>query len=113
VKIKSDFVTNSSSSSFVVIGSNVNIAKITPMKRGEQPDDIYELVDPLLKGTDLEWSTGCEYGYDDNVMIGIGYTNMKDDETLAQFKERVKEQIKTTLGIETDVGHIEECWMDN
>ena len=37
---------------------------------------------------------------------------MNDDETLGQFKSRVKKAIKDSLGIDSDVGHIEECWHD-
>lgn len=113
MKIKSDFVTNSSSASFVVIGTHLNPSKITTFKRGDQPEDIWEVIEPLVKGTDLEWSQGCEYSDGEDVMVGIGYMKMKDDETLGQFKDRSKKQIKDAFGIETDVGHIEECWMDN
>ena len=112
MKIKSDFVTNSSSSSFVVIGVNLQQSEITSMQRGPEPEDVYELLDPLLKGSDLAYSSGCDYS-DDSVMIGIYYTNMKDDETLKDFKARVQKQLLETLGVDKEPGHIEECWMDN
>jgi len=121
MKIKTDFVTNSSSSSFVVIGShieaeNIPIEKFQKIKAKIQVtteeilEDPYEYIDPLLRGTDLEYSQGCEYG--DGLMIGIPYTSMGEDETLRQFRQRVKEGIKECIGVDVEPGHIEECWMD-
>ena len=123
MKIKTDFVTNSSSSSFVVIGINLSLDNIPIEKfqiikskvkvtREELLDNPWDYFDPLLQGTDLDFSQGCEYGYGE-FMIGIPYTKMNDDETLGEFKKRVQMEIKKALGIDETPGHIEECWMDN
>ena len=123
MKIKTDFVTNSSSSSFVVIGINMDLntipidkfqiikskVKVTLEELKENP---WDYIDSMLKGTNLQFSQGCEYGYGE-LMIGIPYTEMEDDETLGDFKKRVQSQIKDVFDIDANPGHIEECWMDN
>ncbi len=113
MKLKRDFITNSSSTSFVAIGIHALASDMTLIQRGPGPDDRYELVEKLLKGSDLQYSFGCyDLSDDEEVMIGIYYTDMKDDETLGEFKARVKEQLKKYIGVEKDPTHIEECWMD-
>ena len=113
MKLKSDFVTNSSSASFVVIGVRIDQQDIISIQRGPQIDDIYEHMDKLIRGSDLEYSTGdCNYD-DSEVMIGMSYTQMQDDETLRQFKTRIQQQIKDVFGVDQEPYHIEECWMNN
>jgi len=113
MKVKFDFVTNSSSASFVVIGASLNKSEIV-LQRGPESGDIYNFIDKIMAGTDLDYSFGDCRVYDgDDVMIGIQYTKMKDDETLGDFKERVRKQIKDAFGVDVIPGHIEECWMDN
>jgi hypothetical protein len=45
-------------------------------------------------------------------MVGIRYSNMDDDETLREFKSRVRLQILEILGITNKPYHIEEAWRD-
>lgn len=128
MKIKVDFVTNSSSSSFVVMGTIIEGDMITE----EHMPKIRELVkDPGLtleevqqypmdyietlmgsSASDFDFSTGQIYG-DGDLMLGIPYDRMGGDETLNQLKQRVKDEIKSKLGLDLEVGHIEQCWMDN
>ena len=123
MKLKLDFITNSSSVSFVCIGSNVNIKEIPEeyLKRiakkhnipvDEVMDDPYEMMEELVKGSDLEFSFGSEYDDHDSAMIGISYGNMNDDETLSDFRRRVRLQILEVTGVKDKPYHIEECWRD-
>jgi hypothetical protein len=123
MKIKADFVTNSSSTSFVVMGteikfSDIDIKKFQKIKAKETVtledimEDPYGYIDNHITGTALSFSQGSEYG-EGNIMIGLEYTQMDLDETLGQFKERSKRLIKEKFGVDVEVHHIQEAWMDN
>jgi hypothetical protein len=130
MKIKLEHVTNSSSVSFVVMGAYIEgkdiadekVEKLMEEKKSffgestlnEVKSNPYEYIDYLIKGTNLEYSTGPDdYSYGDRgIYIGIEYTNMDEDETLRQFKDRVREQLKEALGNEIQVSHIEMGWED-
>ena len=117
MKIRTDYVSNSSSSSFMVVGKAftlddlVDIAKHNKLtseyhkaKDGEEEDyedwDSYDIISELEnKFPDLEFNRGLESYYDE-YCVGIGYGGMKPDETRKDFEARIAKQLTEMTGKE-------------
>ena len=120
MKIKTDFVTNSSTTSFVLIGINLDphdvpddYLKDIAEERNESIKDIrsdpQDFITSLIENSDLDYAMPEYY---DMMMVGIEYSGMRDDETLKEFKGRVELQLLECFGITKKPGHIQEAWRD-
>lgn len=117
MKIRTDYVSNSSSSSFMVVGKaftwddlvdiakhNKLTSKYHPVKDGEEPNyedwDSYDIAFELEgKFPDLEFNRGLENYYED-YCVGIGYGGMKPDETRKDFEGRIAKLLTEMTGKE-------------
>ena len=93
MKIRAGYVSNSSSSSFCIVGIAVysgELGDVFDLK--EEYDDYYDFVYENLKGMDSHHGI-AEYS-SDSVIIGKHIHAMKDDETLGDFKKGIFEQLK-------------------
>lgn len=122
MKIRHGFVSNSSSTSFTIIGICMERDKVMEKLLKAHPsffdadnaddigDDIYAVVDDTIRKLDLGLS--FYFPYDSDVYIGLDRENIGEDETGKQFRERAQKEVSQLLGEDVPVDNYSESWRD-
>ena len=93
IKIRAGFVSNSSSSSFLLYGVELEPSEKFRELEEENEDYAYDLEEKIEKlGLDFETMGEADY-----VWLGLSWSSVRDDETGKEFKQRVEESIKKFL----------------
>lgn len=98
MKTRTGFVSNSSSSSFCMIGAIINTGKITNPEFLNTDDDTHFCLQELLddRVRDNGYNLYLEM-IEDSLFIGYTYNEMKKDETKFEFETRLTEEINHFL----------------
>ena len=120
MKIRSDYVSNSSSSSFMIVGEVFSEDKIydigkklgfvTDDDSGDTWDDddsgdTWDIVEKIAEKFDIKYERGIENYYDE-WCLGLHYGDMKDSETKKEFEKRVSDKLSEITGYHVDVAEL-------
>lgn len=110
MKVRTGFVSNSSSSSFCIYGAAIEESEFIEKVKTMNPeladvDCSYEITESLETNLDVELPS-----YFDTAYIGRSWSSIGDEETGKQFKEGVKKEIKRVFGEDINCSTHEEAW---
>ena len=119
MKTRNGFVSNSSTTSFTIFGISLEPDEAKKMLKWNHPK-VKELCEKYeyKEGEELRVLGALlsnlvespEYG--DHLYFGRSWSSVKDDETGAQFKERVRATLAEFLTGELELSTYEEAWYD-
>ena len=106
MKIRTGFVSNSSSSSFCIYGAKLSKELI---KKIEETNKEFDCIWEIFEHEKMFYGVECNYS---QVCVGLRYDKIGDDETGKEFKERVAKRIEEVVGEKVKCEYIEgeyEC----
>lgn len=109
MKIRHGFVSNSSSSSFLIYGYCIEDGDGGIKGLADKHNVSESKVEEIIEKAGLSLIYG-EEGY--NTYIGKSWSSIGDNETGSQFRKNIEDKIEQLFGEKKDCGTHEEAWRD-
>ena len=106
MKIRNGFVSNSSSSSFLIYGAELSKYRDKLLEK-LQVDENYDLCDKLENEFELFASSGAD---GDSLYVGRTWSSVADNETGLEFKGDVQRKLNDLIGEEIECHTCSEAW---
>ena len=105
MKIRTGFVSNSSSSSFCIVGVIANKTNFSI----PETEDIFDFLERHIDHykNNLTVKYGIE-NYCDNILVGTPITKIDENKTIAEFKKEIFENLKN-VGFKGNLSDVKIC----
>jgi len=119
MKIRSGFVSNSSSSSFLIYGADLNEEQVKKVIEAHgkvyNEEDSYEneeIIDTILSDNGYKIKRIYTQEYYEDLLLGRSWSSVGDSETGKQFKENIEAELKKLTGEDIKCCTSEDAWRD-
>lgn len=107
MKIRNGFVSNSSSSSFCILGTVINEDCLSKEMLKLWEESPYRVLGKELIGSDLSYHYGISNYEENEVIIGVSAYNLEENKTIKQQKVEIAEKISKIFKKEIDISLIQ------
>jgi len=120
MKIRNGFVSNSSTSSFLIYGVTIEDEKFIEAVKKKYPDAVKGYIEgefnKYTAGYTLDEKTklSVKHPYEGGcgIYVGRSWDSIEDNQTGGQFKDEISKQLKELFGDDIKLDTYQEAWYD-
>jgi len=109
MKVRNGFVSNSSTSSFLIYGVCLEESELLDLLGLDEDADVWDVLEELEEELEMDYYSPYDWG---EHFIGLSWDTVGDAETGAQFKAKIEKKLKEKFGDDIKCDTHEGAWHD-